>query len=298
MRKWFFAALLGVLTLAARAQEPYPQLGAKLDEYFTALAGENVSVQNAECDFLIESCKDSLVRQYVALKIYDHYLRSHIMGDDAVAVHVADKWFLSGAVAMASEEDLRSARLFAEFNRSSLIGMPAPALSLFAPDGSSVQVPAADGKYSVLFFFDQSCVSCRLEKNRLQEFATSGEYPLNLYAVFVGTDAQAWEKARAGFDGAIHLWDPSLDSDWQRKYGVLSTPGMFLISPEGTILGRGLDTPALRILLNQVFSSGKYVYGESGQMERYKQLFSVYGDTLSVTHVMGVADYLAESSHL
>ena len=29
-------------------------------------------------------------RQYVALKIYDHYLQSRIMGDDGVAVHLAD----------------------------------------------------------------------------------------------------------------------------------------------------------------------------------------------------------------
>ena len=89
MRK--FLALLAVclLSIGLRAQS-YDELGAKLEEYFAALAGESAAVQNAECDFLIESSQDSLVRQYIALKIYDHYLQSKIMGDEAVAVHVAE----------------------------------------------------------------------------------------------------------------------------------------------------------------------------------------------------------------
>ena len=72
MKKWLIAALLCALTWSLRAQEPYPELGAKLEEYFTALSGEPAAVQNAECDFLISSCQDSLVREYVARKIYSH----------------------------------------------------------------------------------------------------------------------------------------------------------------------------------------------------------------------------------
>ena len=47
------------------------------------------------------------------------------------------------------------------------------------------------------------------------------------------------------------------------------------------------------ILLNQQYSKGKYLYGETLQMERYRQLFSAYGDTLKVSHILDVADYLA-----
>lgn len=294
MKKYLLAALLCVFSLGAKAQEPYPELGAKLEEYFTALAGESAAVQSAECDFLIESCRDSLVRQYVALKIYDHYLKSHIMGDDAVAVHVADKWFLSGKVKMASDEDLVNAKVYAEFNRSSLIGAQAPSATLTAPDGAEVKLPAA-GSYSVLYFYDTGCSTCKWETQRLTELAASDKYELTLYAIYVGADAAAWEQYRASLpEGAVHLWDPEMKGDWQQQYGVLKTPSMFLISPEGKILGRGLDTPALQILLNKEYSAGKYVYGESGQQARYGQLFRAYGDTLSANHILQVADYLAE----
>ena len=54
-------------------------LSARLEEYFAALVHEDTDVQKRECDFLIESSSDSLVRQYVALEIYEHYADSPVM---------------------------------------------------------------------------------------------------------------------------------------------------------------------------------------------------------------------------
>jgi len=284
-----FSGILLALTLRAQS---YDELGTKLEEYFAALAGESAAVQNAECDFLIESCQDSLVRQYVALKVYDHYLQSKIMGDEAVAVHVAEKWFLSGAIPMHADGDLLNAQVFVMFNRNSLIGMPAPSVTLKDAAGKTVTIPAAAG-YSAIYFYDTSCSTCKLETPRLRQLMDEGRYPLTVYAVNVGDVAEEWEKYRENLPGAIHLWDPEHESDWQLQYGVLQTPRLFLIGPDGTILGRGLDTPALRLLLEKEFSREPYVYGETAQMERYAQLFAAYGDTLKPADVLDVADYLA-----
>ena len=292
MRRLVVALAALSASLLAFAQQPYPELGAKLDQYFLALAGEPVSVQNEECDFLIESCEDSLVRQYTALKVYDHYLKSKIMGDDAVAVHVARKWFLSGKVKMKSEDDAFHAQLFVQFNENSLIGNPAPQLTLFAPDSSSVRIPAKDA-YSVLYFYDTGCATCKKETPRLQELIDSGKFPVTVYAIYVGASAEEWAAYREKFTGVTHLWDPEVTSDWQLLYGVLQTPRMFLVNPTGEIVGRGLDTPALEILLNRELSKEEYVYGEASEMERLAQLFDIYGDTLKVSDIMSVADYMA-----
>ena len=290
MKKWLLGCLAGVLALSLQAQEPYPQLGAKLDSYLAALVGESASAQSAECDFLINTTQDSLLRQYVALKLYDHYLQSPVMGDDAVAVHVAREWLLSGKVAMHSEEDLFNARLFVEFNQHSLIGMPAPAVTLFSPSGEGVQLPPA-GEWSVLYFYDTSCSTCKRETARLKDFVQESDVPV--FAIYVGGSADAWEAYRTDFPGVTHLWDPTFSSDWQRLYGVLQTPRMFLVNPSGVIVGRGLDTPALRQLLSQELASASYTYGEPAMMERYRQFFVPYGEALTVDDVMEVADYLA-----
>ena len=292
MRRLVLALAAFSASLLAFAQQPYPELGAKLDQYFLALAGEPVAVQNEECDFLIESCQDSLVRQYTALKIYDHYLKSKIMGDDAVAVHVARKWFLSGEVKMKAQDDLFHAQLFVQFNENSLIGSPAPQITLFAPDSSSLRIPVKD-TYSVLYFYDTGCATCKKETPRLQQLIDSGKFPVTVYAIYVGASAEEWAAYREKFTGVTHLWDPEVTSDWQMLYGVLQTPRMFLVNPAGDIVGRGLDTPALEILLNRELSKEEYVYGEASEMERLAQLFDIYGDTLKVSDVMSVADYMA-----
>ena len=295
MKKLFLAlgALLACFVL--RAQEPYPELGSKLDQYFLALAGEPVSVQNEECDFLIETCQDSLVRQYTALKIYDHYLKSKIMGDEAVAVHVARKWFLSGKVKMRTDEDVLHAQIFVRFNENSLIGCPAPAITLFTPDSTKLRIPAKE-EYSVLYFYDTGCSTCKRETPKLLALTESGNYPIKVYAIYVGSSREEWDAWQKGKDAFIHLWDPTISSDWQLLYGVLQTPKMFLVNSSGTIVGRGLDASALELLMNREFSKEEYVYGEASEMERLAQLFSVYGDTLKVSDVMSVADYMAARS--
>ena len=295
MKKLLTGILLLSACMTAGAQQPYPELGAKLDQYFLALSGESASVQNEECDFLIETCQDSLVRQYTALKIYDHYLKSRIMGDDAVAVHVARKWFLSGAVAMKTEEDLFHAQLFVQFNESSLIGSPAPALTLFAPDSSRMRIPLKkEGQYSILYFYDTGCSTCKRETPKLQEIAEKSQYPVTYYAVYTGASAQEWSAWQEGKDCFTHLWDPEVSSNWQMLYGVLQTPKLFLVNPDGVIVGRGLDSGALELLLKRELGQEEYVYGESAQMERLQQLFSTYGDTLKVADVMDVASYMAQ----
>lgn len=292
MIKRLIATALSLAVCCGLNAQKYPELGAKLEEYFVALAGESHKVQNAECDYLIESATDSLVRQFVTLKIYDHYLNSKIMGDEAVAVHIVDKWLASGKVKMHSEEDLRNAKLFAEFNRNSLVGEKAKTVSLKNASGKNVRIPA-NGYYNVLYFYDTSCSSCKAETARLKNFIRETDYNIKVWAIYVGADANAWNSYRADFTGVTHLWDPSAESDWQRLYGVLGTPRMFLVNPDGTIIGRNLDTPALKILLSREFTDGKYTYGDESQTARFSQMFAAYGDTLKVSHIMDVADYLA-----
>ena len=289
------AALFVAFSLSAQ-EDRYDALGAKLEEYFAALAGDPIPVQNAECDFLIESCKDSLTRQFVALKIYDHYLKSKIMGDEGVAVHIADTWFIPGKVAMHSELDLLNAKVFAEFNRQAQLGAQAPGMVLRDPDGAEVTVPFA-GTYTLLYFYDTSCSTCQIETPRLSSFLKDTSFPLKAVAFNTGDDDEAWARYRAtslNVPGMVHVWDPEMESDYQRKYGVLQTPRMFLIAPDGTVVGRGLDTPALKMLTDKYSGKEGYVYGTLEGTSLYEKVFAGYGDDLKPEDVLDVAAYVAE----
>ncbi len=279
------------------------ELDRRLEEYFEALKYEDVEVQKAECDFLIKTPEDPAVRDHIARRIYDHYMDSKIMGAEAVAIHVFDNWFLPGKVKFDDESEMFAARIFAEFNRQSQIGMKAPELAMQTMDGESVDLFSAgdEGKaFRVLYFYDTDCAKCRVETILLNNVLDTEDFPVELYAIYVGDDRQQWESyaderltVGGGRARVVHLWDPEIGSDYQRKYGVLQTPRMFLVAPDGTIIGRGLDSQALSQMLHGVFDPVELEYGGKESEALFDGIFS---SGATADEVAGIADYITETT--
>lgn len=260
-------------------------LDERLEKYFRTLEPERIEVKNRECDLLIESAKDSLLRRHIALKIYDHYLESPVMGDEAVAIHLTDKWFAPGLIDMGGDGVLLDARVYADFNRQSLLGMRAPSVVMETPEGNKVEVGGSAGRYRVLFFYDTECSKCKLETVLLRAKLNSKNWPIDVYAIYTGDDARGWKEwretkfaVRAPNTSVIHLWDPEVGSDYQMKYGVIQTPRMFLLDRSGVIIGRGMDTRALEQLLGLVLSDASYEYGSASSAALMDNLFASYED--------------------
>ena len=269
-------------------------LGERLQEYYKAIERESLTVQKGECDFLIESMTDSLLRQFVALDAYGHYFNSPLMGAENVAIYIYDKWINSGKVKMKSQEDLMAAKIHAEFNRQSLIGKQAPDLQ-----GLNNQ----NGKYRVLYFYDTDCSKCKFESILLRNLLNSKAYPVQFVAFYVGDNKQAWEEyvlksltVSSKTVETVHMWDPTMESDYQRKYGVLQTPRLFLIAPDGTIIGRGLDTKALEILLDDAFQEKILTYGSPESEILYDGIFAMSGGKPSENEVKGISDYIHDKT--
>ena len=251
------AALLTLLPLRAQVDSAdVAKTLSLVDEYVKALESERLETKLAECDFLIQTCTDSLLRQAVAVRLYGHYAESPLMGDESVAVHLYDRWFADGSVAFPSADAEFSARLFAEFNRSSLLWQPAPVLEMSGMEEEPVTVPAPSGRLSVLYFYDTDCSKCRLETILLRHYLEEQETDLDFYAVYVGSDRDSWlSYARESLQPdsphvrVFHAWDPEAASDFPRLYGILQTPRLFLVDRGGVIIGRRLSVDALRQLL-------------------------------------------------
>lgn len=301
---------LAVLLMTV-AGEAYAQLDStvsqaldrRLAEYFDAIEREGTGVKKGECDFLIQTCTDSLMRQHVALRVYKHYRDSKVMGDEAVAIHVFDKWFASGKVHMRSDMEMLAAKVFAEFNRLSLVGCNAPEITLYDKEGLPVAL-FGDNKpdrVSLLYFYDTSCASCKVQTNLLRNLLQDEGFPVDLYAVYAADDMQSWQSYVAeqlDIDSdrvkVHHLWDPGLDSDFQRKYGVIQTPRLFILSPDGIILGRGLDAYAASQILHGLFDEVELEYGGDESLALYDGLFA--DAYVSKEDVCAIADHIASST--
>lgn len=301
----FFVILLSMNVLNARQLDSLSQASIrnKVEEYFGALQYDNLEVQKSEADFMIEVSSDSLIRQFVASEIYDFYSESPVMGAENVAIHVFDKWFKEGPLKMKDDADYFNASFFAEFNRMSLVGEKAPGIVMESADGSVTELyTGADkgGIYRVLFFYDTECAKCKVETILLRNMAAVESFPVEYCAIYSGDDRSAWEtyvseRFRESTD-FIHLWDPSMSSDFQKKYGVIRTPRLFLVGPDGVIKGRGLDTQALSAMLHDMFDEVELEYGGNESVKLFDEIF-LGNETMPVEDdVRRIADYIETST--
>ena len=286
--------LLSLLALASASAQEH----ASVTAYLQTLLEEPVDTIDMHVDRLI----DSVGRQHPELQskvagiAFDFFTASPVMGHEAVAVHIADNWFLNRRLKLENEELFPVIATYAEFNRRSLVGCPAPELEMEDIRGIPVQVRDAATACNVLFFYDTECSTCRREAPLLADLLRNyhGE-TLTLFAIYTQNDRQAWEsyvqETFAGIDNpdvnVIHLWDPEAASGFHKKYAVLSTPMMFLADSQNIIVGRGLDCEALAQMLDV----------RNAQTLQFKQLFdNVFDqfDPLSYQHVVGLIEAFHE----
>ncbi len=242
MRSISILAVLLLLALPIKAQET-----GLLEEYLSRLDHYDLNTKIEESDFIIGSCGEAGNGLEVAQKVYSHFRNSLLMGDENVAVHIADRWILPMCSEQCSLADSTVAdiRNFADFNRASLLGAKAPLL----PEAGLEDF--VGGKLSLLFFYDLDCAKCKLEIPKLEALVDRHK-ELSLNAFYTGTDLEAWSAFRKEkFKGARHFCDPENDSDFIRKYSVTATPRLFLIDGEGVIVGRMLDCESLEELLTE-----------------------------------------------
>lgn len=264
-----------LLAVTAASQEKnYAPLDSLLNVFFESMQEESLQAKQQECDFLIQSCKDTATMEHVARTIFDHYTTSAVMGEEALAIYVYDKWFADGTLSIGGEYVKMEADIFVMFNRNSLIGMDAPVLEISGPLSEKVVVPST-GRTSVLFFFDTSCPKCRIFIDMIPQALQDVDFPVDFFAVYCGADPQAWEEFRQDFDlgnpqiRVIHAWDPELDTDYQRLYAVISTPRLYVVEPQGTIIGRRLEPDSLKELMVYAGAIQK-VYDEFNISEQYE----------------------------
>ena len=298
MKRLLLIGLLLLGLLPAHAQdtlEVYPGVTAWLQ----TLMEEPIHAINAKVDqFINQVGRQSPDKQSkVAGIAFDFFTASPVMGHEAVAIHIADTWFLNHRLEVAPEL-YPIVHTYVEFNRSSLIGAPAPELGMEDIHGGWTSVLDITTPYKVLFFYDTECSTCRREAPLLADLLRSYEgEPLTFIAIYTQQDHEAWEtyvaETFSGIDNPavtlIHLWDPEARTGYHKKYAVLSTPQLFLVDGCNSIAGRSLDAAALARLLEL----------ENIESLQYTQLFDrVFNsfNPLTIDHVEGVIDALAEKT--
>ena len=165
------------------------------------------------------------------------------MGMDAVWIHLSEKYYLSGKADWVTDESIEQIKDEVRYIKPNLIGSYAPALNSVDTTLSPFVLPQLDKDYLVLFFYDPDCGHCKKKTPVLKEiYPTIQDLGGEVVAICTTTDIDKWKKyVRDNQMEWVNLGDPFGRSKFRVEYNVRSTPQVYVLDREKTIVGKKLD---------------------------------------------------------
>lgn len=122
-------------------------------------------------------------------------------------------------------------------------GDKAPEITAELVDGTAFKLSDLKGDYVLLSFWGSWCGPCRVKSPALIDLHQKYESKLKVVSVALEKDARAGSAAakRDGFTWKYQIVEESqfvMMSSTAQDYGVTEIPAMFLVSPEGVLLGK------------------------------------------------------------
>jgi len=220
-----------------------PILAARLNAFFTNIVIQAPDSINKEIDRIMLRCSDNYnVFQFISVFLFNHFRESDIMGHDAVLVKLADEIYLSGKADWVSKEFMDDLRKQIELIRPNLIGEKGHDLVMNSYKEIFVSLYDIEKEFIVLYFWEPDCGYCAEATPKLKTYyeETKDEY-IEIFSVCTTSDKAKWEKyIQENELDWINGWDPERISHFDYYYNVQSTPMVYILDKDKTIIAKKL----------------------------------------------------------
>lgn len=233
-----------------------PLLPGKIDRYVDKVVPQHPDSIIVAVDEILARATDPDIFKYLAIKLINKYASSKIVCMDAIYVHIADKYYLSGRADWIDDAQLAKIKEDADRLRPLLCDRIAPDIKLQTIPVAADEQPRAvslhgvDAKYTVLVFWAPDCGHCKKSMPKVAEFYdTYREKGVEVFSVCTKTykdyDSCVSFVTEKGLTRMMNLADPYLRSNFHKIYDVRSTPVIFLLDADKRIIGKRLDAEQL-----------------------------------------------------
>ena len=192
----------------------------------------------------------------------DEYINPKYMGQDAIFVHLFEKYHSKGLTSWLNEKQMETISRRAYMLMSNLIGEKAADLEMIDTAGKPTPLYGVDADYTVLIFWDPNCGHCKVEIPKVDSVyrASWKSHDLKIYAV-LSEDARAdWIKYinSNNLTDWIHVRQTkemeqadyaAQKAGFRQLYDVTITPRLYLLDKEKRIIAKGLSWEQLNDLL-------------------------------------------------
>lgn len=186
----------------------------------------------------------------------DEYISPKYMGQDAVFVHLFNKYHSKGLTPWLNEKQMEAITRRAYMLMANLVGEKAANIELLDPAGKMQSLYNVEADYTVVAFWDPNCGHCKEEMPRIDSLykAQWKNKNIKVFAVMTEYDTTAWKQyiANHHLDYWVHVYQPmemmvaernSQQPSFKQLYDVTQTPTLYLLDKEKRIMAKKL-TPA------------------------------------------------------
>ncbi|WP_222935978.1 redoxin family protein [Neolewinella lacunae] len=246
--RWLQAHYLDPIPLQDDRILRTPFLFSRLNYYVDRLFVQDPDTVSMAIDRVLERMdpKSELFKHYVV-----HFINkaagSKFVGMDAVYVHMVDKYYASGLATWADPDQVASMMENADKTRPLLIGKSAPNLTMTRRDGSPVELYDVKANYTVLYFWQFSCPSCKKSTPYMKDFyAKWKDKGVEIFAICTRQTelGKCWEYVD---ENEIGEWLHATDR-YQRfhlEYNVQSTPSIYVLDENKKIVSKRIGAEQL-----------------------------------------------------
>jgi thiol-disulfide isomerase/thioredoxin len=242
-----------------------PVFENKFDTYFKQIVYPVTDSLKKEADKVITGAlKNKEMFRYVLSKLIDRYINPEYMGQDAVYIHLFEKYIATGMVDWLSEKQKKYVFDRAYSLYGGLLGEKAAPLDMVDTLGNPQSLYNINSEYTVICFWDPTCGHCKEVVPKLDSIYTKKWKAMGvaLYGVMTDGGLDTWKQyiREHQFTQWIHVYQTEEQKkadynanrpNYRQLYDIQTTPKLFLLDKDKRIIAKQLTWDQLDDLLER-----------------------------------------------
>ena len=244
-----------------------PIFEVKLDKYFEQLVFPNADSVNKEIDWMLGYASVAPENEkFLLLKFVNRYIAMKYMWEDAVFVHLYEKYFAQKTYPWLTDKGMKTIQDRAYNLMANILGNPAPDIDLPDTTGTNITLYRLTSPYTVVLIWDPTCSHCKeivpkVDSLYKSKWKTEG---VRVFAMAKETDGnrndwmnfirqhhlEEWANvyySKADEKGRIESGVPG----YSQLYDVLTFPTLYLLDKDKRIIAKKLSFDQINDVLEE-----------------------------------------------
>ncbi len=242
----------------------------KFERYYREIMPQSSDSIIKDLDYkllLARSCPE--MYKFMLNWFTDEYIQPKYMGQDAIFVHLFEKYHSKGLSSWLNEKQMETISRRAYMQMSNLIGVKAADLEMVDSIGKSMNLYNLNADYTMVIFWDPTCGHCKEEVPRIDSIyrASWKAHGVKIYSVLSDNEKyKEWVNyvKEHNIGDWVNVYETKAmekkvadesRASFRQLYDVIQTPTLFLLDKEKRIIGKKLGWEQLNDLLKAKWSN-------------------------------------------